>query len=392
MKKLPEVNASFEDLYGILIAPIRTKLLLTGIELKVFNHLSEPKTADTVAEAIESHPENMRHFLDGLAANDLIRKKNGLYQNTAVTQEFLVEGSPTYLGEFLVSQIEWHKPVLDDLATLVMEGPPQAQEMDTESEGVWGKMAALVANYERSGVAQQIASIVSELPGFPTFTKMLDLGGGPGLLGIAIVAAHPDMRGVIFDRPAVAGVAEGFIEEYDVADRMTVMGGDYVNDPIGEGYDLILASATLNFVKDDLESFFGKVYDALNPGGLFITLSDGLTDERTKPELMVTGWLLMALTGQDKGFDQDVIADSMLSVGFRSVRSRTLAMPMGPMDLDIGRKARSGEKCRMTAPGDANIRGHCRLSQRNHYILKFYRGACRVRERHHKTQLELKRS
>jgi predicted O-methyltransferase YrrM len=338
MKQLPEVNASFENLYGVLIAPIRSKLLLTGIEMKVFNHLSEPKTADAVAEAIGTHPENTRLFLDGLAACDLIRKKGGLYQNTAVTQEFLVEGSPTYLGEFFASQIEWHKPVLDDLATLVMEGPPQAQEMDAESEEVWGKMAALMANYERSGVAQHIAAIVSELHEFPTLQKMLDLGGGPGLLGIAIVAAHPDMRGVIFDRPAIVRVAEDFIEEYEMKDRMEVMSGDYASDPIGEGYDLILASATLNFVKDDLDSFFGKIYDALNPGGVFITLSDGLTDERTKPELMVIGWLSMVLTGQDMGFDQGVIADSMLRVGFKSVRSRTLAMPMGPMDLDIGRK------------------------------------------------------
>jgi len=338
MKQLPEVNASFADLYGMLLGPIQSKLLLTGIELGVFNQLSEPKTAETVAAAIGSHPENTRHFLDGLAANDLIRKKGGLYQNTTTAQEFLVEGSQTFIGEFLASQIEWHKPVLDDLATLVTEGPPQVQEMDAESEEVWGKMAALMANYERSGVAQQIAAIVSELPEFPTLTKMLDLGGGPGLLGIAIVAAHPDMRGVIFDRPAIVRVAEEFIEEYEMKDRMEVMSGDYTSDPIGEGYDLILASATLNFVKDDLDSFFGKIYDSLNPGGVFITLSDGLTDERTKPELMVTGWLSMALTGQDMGFDQGVIADSMLCAGFRSVRSRTLAMPMGPLDLDIGRK------------------------------------------------------
>ena len=65
----------------------------------------------------------------------------------------------------------------------------------------------------------------------------------------------------------------------------------------------------------------------------------------------------MTLTGQNKGFDQDVLADPMLRVGFRSVRSRTLAMPMGLMGQDIKRKARSGEKCRMTAPGDVNIRG-----------------------------------
>ena len=34
MKKLPEVNESFEELYAMLIAPIRSKLLLTGIAQK----------------------------------------------------------------------------------------------------------------------------------------------------------------------------------------------------------------------------------------------------------------------------------------------------------------------------------------------------------------------
>nr|CBH37593.1 hypothetical protein BSM_10700 [uncultured archaeon] len=34
MKKLPEVNESFEELYRMLIAPIKSKLLLTGIARK----------------------------------------------------------------------------------------------------------------------------------------------------------------------------------------------------------------------------------------------------------------------------------------------------------------------------------------------------------------------
>ncbi len=58
MKKLPEVKAGYGDLYGMLIAPIRSRLLLTGIELKVFNELSEPKSADAVAEAMGTHPRN----------------------------------------------------------------------------------------------------------------------------------------------------------------------------------------------------------------------------------------------------------------------------------------------------------------------------------------------
>ncbi len=98
MKQLPEVNASFENLYGILIAPIQSKFLLAGIELGVFNHLSEPQSAETVAAAIESHPENTRLFLDGLAACDLVTKKDGTYRNTTTAQEFLVEGSQTIIG------------------------------------------------------------------------------------------------------------------------------------------------------------------------------------------------------------------------------------------------------------------------------------------------------
>ena len=43
---------------------------------------------------------------------------------------------------------------------------------------------------------------------------------------------------------------------------MKVMSGDYTCDPLGEGCELILASATLNFVKDP-DSFLTKIFDAL---------------------------------------------------------------------------------------------------------------------------------
>ena len=104
-------------------------------------------------------------------------------------------------------------------------------------------------------------------------------------------------------------------------------------------YDLIWASGTLNFT-NDMDSLMKKIYDALNPGGVFISFHDGMTHERTKPEVMVLCRIPMALMGTDMGFDQGFIADSMLRAGFKSVRSRTLETPMGSMDLDIGRKAK----------------------------------------------------
>jgi len=121
-------------------------------------------------------------------------------------------------------------------------------------------------------------------------------------------------------------------------DRMEVLGGDFILDSIGEGYDLIWACIALNYVRDDLDPIIKKIYDALNPGGVFISFQEGLIRERTKPDIHVLGNLSTALMGQDHNFDQGFIADSMLRIGFKSVRSRILDTPTGPMDLDIGRK------------------------------------------------------
>jgi ubiquinone/menaquinone biosynthesis C-methylase UbiE len=354
MNKLPEVNGGFTDLYNMLMAPIRSKLLLTAIELKVFNELTSPTTAEIVAQVIGSdHPGNTGLFLDALVAIQLVEKKRDHYQNTPLAQTFLVEGSPTYLGQFFANQLLWHKPVLENLSTLVREGPPPQPEMGVGSEEVWNQMALAMGQHQRSGIAQQLTEVISGLPEFPSLKKMLDLGGGSGLIGISIVAAHPKMKGVIFDRPAIAKVTEKFIAEYDMEDWVDFLGGDYTCDSIGEGYDLILACATLNFVKKDLDAFLRKLYGVLNPGGLLIAVSDGLTDERTRPELMVISWLSTALMGTDMSFERGFVADSMLRAGFESVRSRSLETSMGPMDVDIARKTRRPEPSE-TKKGDGH--------------------------------------
>jgi len=48
--------------------------------------------------------------------------------------------------------------------------------------------------------------------------------------------------------------------------------GDYLQDSIGEGYDLIFASSTLSFAGHDMDSLMKKIYNALNPGGVFINV------------------------------------------------------------------------------------------------------------------------
>jgi hypothetical protein len=113
--------------------------------------LSEQRSAEAVAEALGTHPENTRLFLDGLTASDLVAKQDGLYQNTPVAQAFLVENTTTFLGPILtiIAQTFF---ALDDLPKLVKEGspPPPSPEADMSSELIWAQFAASIANGERA--------------------------------------------------------------------------------------------------------------------------------------------------------------------------------------------------------------------------------------------------
>jgi hypothetical protein len=337
MKNLPEVNVSYEKLYQMLNAPIRLKLLMTGIELKVFNQLSTPKSAETVAMALHTDLNNTRFFLDGLTAIDLVQKTKDQYRNTQIAQTFLTEGNPTYLGPLFTFMTTHDSPIVENLSKLVREGPPPKTLLRVKKEEVT-TYASILASYQRAGTAQEAVRIVSELPEFPSLKTMLDLGGGPGLVGLAIVARHPTVRGVIFDLPDMVEVTKTFIKEYKLEKRVKVLSGDFNRDPVGEGYDLIWSSTALQFAKD-VDTVMHKIRDALNVNGVFISIFPfGLCHERTKPEIHVLGLLPLNLMGHNMIFDRGVIADSIRRVGFKSIRSQILNTPMGPMDLDIARK------------------------------------------------------
>jgi predicted O-methyltransferase YrrM len=339
MKKFQKMDVSFKELYGLLYAPIKFKLLMTGIELKIFNHLSEQKSAETVAEAIGGHPGNTALFLDGLTAMGLVKKNDGLYQNMPIPQTFLVEDGPTYLGKAFANQVASRPDTLNDLPLLVREGPPAPSKTYTASDEMTEEDVLSYVPIGRAGRVHMVAGVASELPEFPSFQKMLDLGCGPGLNGIAIVDAHPSMKGVVFDRPKTIKIAENVIKEYGMQDRIEMLSGNYAQDSIGEGYDLILVSDTLYYNQDEMALIMKKIYNALNPGGVLISLHVGTTHERTQPADLVMSVMLYAMTGEDMGLmEQGVIADHMVRAGFKSVHSRTLDTDWGPLDLDIGRK------------------------------------------------------
>jgi SAM-dependent methyltransferase len=338
MKQLPEMAHSWADIHQLIMGDLNSQILGSAIQLKIFDALAEPATAEHVAENLGLHSRNTELFLNVLAGMDVIHKQNGRFSNTEKSAACLVSSSPHYLGAFFLHYRQWHEHLKSNLEELIKNGPPD-QAMEMSDGAIWAESARLSAPYQYSGPAQALAKIVASQPEFPSMTLMLDLGGGAGFFTQAIVAAHPSMTGIVFEQPPVAPVTREFLKQYEADTRILVKEGDYTTDPLGNSYDLIFASATLNFHKHRLDELFAKVYTALRPGGIFLTHQDGIYAERTKPVCHLAEFLTAEMYGGDFAIPRGLIAQSMLDAGFQSVRSFSRQTDFGEMDIDIGRKA-----------------------------------------------------
>lgn len=337
--KIPQITIKPTELFNLQYGTIRSWLLIAAVEFKVFNLTNEERTSMEIATAINSHEANTELFLNALCSLDLLRKENGSYLNTELSETFLVEGRETYLGGALLLNEQWNLESKAQMIELIKNGPPPRQEGPDYSGDYFADHIKDMRNIARSGQSQLMANEISKLPEFLSMKKMLDLGGAHGMDCIATINKNPRLSGVIFDKTAVVNTTRQIIAQYEMEERVTVMGGDYIADSIGSGYDLIYAKATLNFLKDDLNPMFEKIYNALNPDGVFVSVHDGLTNEGTKPADMVISWLSTGLSATDLSLSQEEIPNAMLKAGFKTVQSKPCSFLIGgTLDMVIGRK------------------------------------------------------
>lgn len=339
MNKFPAPMVEFTEINRMIIEPIRSILLRTGLELGIFDRLSEPSTPEDVSVRLGAHLERTVVLLNGLVACGLLEKTEGVFRNTALSENYLVSSSDTYLGPLVEIYQRSLVDPLEKMTDIVRKGPPHPTVNSShESREGLDTYSMALRNAARGGPAQTAARIVRELPEFESMNNMLDVGGGPGIIAMAIVDSHPSMRGTIFELPGMAEVARETVLSYGMEERMDVISGDFLRTPVEDRYDLIWTSFCLYFGKHRLGEVVAKIGEALTPEGVFISLHEGLDHERTWPEMLVLPQLAHDLMGRSFVFERGEIGRALENAGFSGVESRMEESPYGPVELVIARK------------------------------------------------------
>lgn len=332
---------SMAFLFDALVAPVKLAVLETAVELDMGHILSNTANVDEIAKkaGIQADTTGLIHFLDAMTAIGLANKENNTYVNTDIGKHFLDKDSPIFLGDYIQSMKILVQKNLAGMAGIIKDGPPKVSQTESwQSQSRWERAVAHLAIGQRAGMAAIYADLVQELPELEGIKKVLDLGGGPGLIGAEILGRFPGAKGVLLDLPAIIPLARQEIEKQGSAKRISFIAGDYNEVDLGCEYDLIWASHNLYFVKNRC-SFFRRIKKALADNGVFVCVHEGLTHEQTAPESIVLMRLSSALEkeGQSLSFEKGEIAVCLKQAGFGRVDSRMIELPTGEAELVVAR-------------------------------------------------------
>lgn len=116
-------------------------------------------------------------------------------------------------------------------------------------------------------VAQQV---VGAYP-FARYRRMLDIGGGEGAFVAAVAARAPDLMLSLFDLPLVSERAREYLARHGLAERVDVVGGDFLSGTLPVGHDLVTLVRVLHDHDDRaVAALLRAGHDALEPGGTLL--------------------------------------------------------------------------------------------------------------------------
>jgi len=256
-------------------------VLLAAVELDLFSKISGgAETIEDIAGVLDISVLNSHRLIAACTGMGLLTKAGSDYCNTPDVEKFLVKGKRNYAGPWLLSQkrdFERWK----DLAELLRSKKP-ASILGGYEDYTYEKAKALhEATYSVGlGAGMRFARDVD----MSNRSLILDIGGGSGAYCIAALQSYPNLKAIVFDLEPTCRVADKFIAQWDLSDKITTHPGDFTKDPFPPGADIMIQASNLpQYSSSRLTQVFTKGYEAMKPGGEYHLVGEALDEEKGGP-------------------------------------------------------------------------------------------------------------
>ena len=311
--------ATADDVSGIMDGYVASAAVGAAMEHGLFWLLAqEPRDASDVAGTLGIPEDRCRQWLNLITELGLLDRVSGGYMASASTRTAILDAYSQDTWAFLAREARERFPAVRDLALQLGESgspweaqgltPPDYFTLLLEQPGRAGEFTRML--YEiHVPLADELAV---SLP-MDGVASLLDVGGGSGVMSLALLRRYPGLHAVVLDIANVCATGREIAEENSLEGRIEYQACDFVVEELPSGFDMILYCDVGHYD----ETLLRKLHATLNPGGLLVIV-DKFGTERGLPHPSRAHWgLLSALSGsaQKERFAEDVQA-MLRAVGF----------------------------------------------------------------------------
>jgi SAM-dependent methyltransferase len=304
-------------------------ILMTANKLGIFDQLSNtPVSANKIAKDLDLSLNGTERLLNTLCSLKIIIKDNNLFHLPKAYQIYLSK-----TGQF--SMQPWIQmstnllPAWQKLPEYIKSGKQVFNFMNTLANEPEETRSFIDAMHIKGIKASH--QIANEIP-VGEAKHMLDVGCGPGTFTLEWCKLHKHLKGTTFDIPSVIEITKEYIKQYNLEDRISTKRGDFINDDLGCGYDLILLANILHMYDSKSgEKLVNKAAKSLAPGGRIIIHGFCTDEDGTSPEEDTLFNLAIALTTEGgMAHPLHQIVQWLKTAGIKDIRqSRINAFPTG---------------------------------------------------------------
>ena len=306
----------------------------TANSLDVFTLLNEaPASAADLASKCGADARGLEMILIALVPLGFLSKNGEKFQNTELSETFLVKGNPRYQGG-IVSMFDSWVNAWSKLTDAVVNGAPVVEKQHDHGDE---ETRTYIMGMLYRGIPQ--ADLLAEEVSLAGKTRMLDVGGGPGIFTIKMCQKYQGLTGDVFDLPQTLRVTRDIISDFNAGGLVSTREGSYLEDEFGSGYDVVLLSSMINQEGPDvIKEIIRKSFDAMESGGTILIQEQFLTTEKDGPLLPVLiGLNQLVHTPAGRAYSAKEVSDMASEVGFVDLNFRSLPEP-SPFTLITGTK------------------------------------------------------
>lgn len=310
---------------------IRADSLDLALKSALFDQLVHPQSAGSLAAALDWHPEPTAHLLELLWSMQLLTRERIAsaihYRTTDEVQPWLCRKGARYRGDAWCFRLHSLRGFGQQLPAMLRQPLPGFSEQLAQ-DAAWAAAAdGQIAEEQRSLTVDTACALAATLPQFTRPARLLDMGGGPGLVSIALALRHPQLSGVVQDLPLTAAVAQKHLDAAGVGDRFHAVS----ELPPTARFDVIWCSSFLHFVADPAQTL-SELYQRLHPGGVLISAHARLGEDPQQVRRVAPFFMPLMMRGKAV-FHHDSLAQMLRTAGFRVEDQGEHPFPMAPLHV-----------------------------------------------------------